>query len=103
MKNRNDKQFFATDRHVLLFQDTQWNDLDYMNNSNDFTYDKGNFKALPQFIQELHSKGMHYIPLVDPGVSASEKSGSYPPFEIGVKMDIFIKNSTGQIFVGKVC
>jgi len=32
----------------------QWNDLDYMNNSNDFTYDKERFEYLPEFVEELH-------------------------------------------------
>jgi hypothetical protein len=35
-------------------QDVQWNDLDYMNISNDFTYDKEKFKNLPEFVEELH-------------------------------------------------
>ncbi|XP_023025858.2 lysosomal alpha-glucosidase [Leptinotarsa decemlineata] len=82
--------------------DTQWNDLDYMNNSNDFTIDAVNYKGLSDFIDDLHSRGMHYIPLIDPGVSASEVPGSYLPYDVGIKMDIFVKNSTGQPFIGKV-
>ncbi|KAL3284606.1 hypothetical protein HHI36_018760 [Cryptolaemus montrouzieri] len=82
--------------------DTQWNDLDYMNNSNDFTYDKIKFEGLPTFVEDLHKNGMHYIPLVDPGVSGSEPIGTYPPYDEGVKMDIFVKNSSDQIFIGKV-
>lgn len=73
-----------------------------MDNRNDFTYDKVNFKGLPQFVKDLHAKGMHYIPLIDPGVSAGEKPGSYPPFDKGMAMDIFVKNSSGQPFTGKV-
>lgn len=38
----------------FIFQDTQWNDLDYMDKNNDFTYDKTKFKDLPNFIKELH-------------------------------------------------
>lgn len=83
-------------------KDTQWNDLDYMNNSNDFTYDKVNYQGLPAFVEELHKNGRHYIPLVDPGVSAGELQGSYPPYDMGIKMDIFVKNSSGQPFIGKV-
>lgn len=82
--------------------DTQWNDLDYMDNSNDFTYDKTRFRDLPQFVQKIHSMGMHYIPLIDAGVSASEKKGTYPPYDIGIQMGIFVKNSTDQPFIGKV-
>ncbi|XP_066250642.1 lysosomal alpha-glucosidase-like [Euwallacea similis] len=85
-----------------IFIDTQWNDLDYMNNSNDFTYDKVKYEQLPAFVEDLHSHGMHYVPLIDAGVSAGEKSGSYPPYDAGIKMDIFVKNSSGQPFVGKV-
>lgn len=73
-----------------------------MDNQNDFTYDKENYKGLPAFVKELHDKGMHYIPLIDPGVSASEKPGTYPPYDEGISMDIFVKNSSGQLFIGKV-
>ncbi|XP_050352024.1 uncharacterized protein LOC126774502 [Nymphalis io] len=82
--------------------DVQWNDLDYMSNGNDFTYDKDKFAGLPEFVEQLHDQGMHYVILVDPGVSASEKLGEYPPFDRGLEMDIFIKNSTNQPFIGKV-
>lgn len=73
-----------------------------MINNNDFTYDHENFKTLPAFVKELHAKGMHYIPIVDPGISASEVPGSYPPYEKAIEMDILVKNATGQPFIGKV-
>ncbi|XP_073947541.1 lysosomal alpha-glucosidase-like [Choristoneura fumiferana] len=81
--------------------DVQWNDLDYMNNSNDFTYDKVNYAGLPEFVKKVHNEGMHYMVLIDPGVSAGEKPGDYPPFDRGVELDIFVKNSTNQPFIGK--
>ncbi|XP_074111651.1 lysosomal alpha-glucosidase isoform X1 [Cotesia typhae] len=83
--------------------DTQWNDLDYMDNNNDFTYNKDRFKSLPEFVNEIHEAGMHYIPLIDPGISASEKNGSYPPYDEGIRYDIFIKDpETNEPFKGKV-
>ncbi|CAH2091479.1 unnamed protein product [Euphydryas editha] len=82
--------------------DVQWNDLDYMNEGNDFTYDKDKFAGLPEFVNQLHEQGMHYVILIDPGVSAAEKPGKYPPFDRGLEMDIFVKNSTDQPFIGKV-
>jgi alpha-glucosidase (family GH31 glycosyl hydrolase) len=45
---------------------------------------------------------MHYIPIIDPGISGSEAAGTYPPFDVGLEMNIFIRNSTDQPFVGKV-
>lgn len=83
--------------------DTQWNDLDYMDKNNDFTYNKETFKDLPKFIEEIHSVGMHYIPLIDAGISASEENGSYLPYDEGIKQDIFVKDGiTCKPFVGKV-
>ncbi|XP_017791091.1 PREDICTED: lysosomal alpha-glucosidase-like [Habropoda laboriosa] len=83
--------------------DTQWNDLDYMDKNNDFTYNLNKFKDLPRFVNEIHSRGMHYIPLIDAGVSGSECNGTYLPYDEGVKDDIFIKDeATGRPFVGKV-
>ncbi|XP_031835185.1 lysosomal alpha-glucosidase isoform X2 [Nomia melanderi] len=82
--------------------DTQWNDLDYMDKNNDFTYSSEKFKDLPQFLEELHTRGMHYIPLIDAGVSASERNGTYLPYDEGLKDDIFVKDETNNICVGKV-
>ncbi|XP_015783663.1 lysosomal alpha-glucosidase [Tetranychus urticae] len=82
--------------------EAQWNDIDYMDRFNDFTYDKVNYAGLGDFVKELHSKNMHYVIILDPGVSAAEPAGTYPPYDDGVKADIFVKNSTDQIFVGKV-
>lgn len=46
---------------------------------------------------------MHYIPLVDPGISAGEIPGTYLPYDLGIKENIFIKDGlTGKPFVGKV-
>ncbi|XP_011882286.1 PREDICTED: lysosomal alpha-glucosidase-like [Vollenhovia emeryi] len=83
--------------------DTQWNDLDYMDKNNDFTYNKEKFRDLPEFVEEIHSVGMHYIPLIDAGISASEDNGSYLPYDEGIKQDIFVKDGTSsKPFVGKV-
>ncbi|XP_015511679.1 lysosomal alpha-glucosidase-like [Neodiprion lecontei] len=83
--------------------DTQWNDIDYMENRNDFTYDKKNFKDLPQFVDEIHSMGMHYIPMIDAGVAVAEKAGTYLPYDEGLRDDVFVKDAeTNQPFTGKV-
>ncbi|XP_012261340.2 lysosomal alpha-glucosidase-like [Athalia rosae] len=83
--------------------DVQWNDIDYMDRNNDFTFDTKAYKELPQFVEEIHSAGMHYIPIIDAGVSAAEKPGTYPPYDEGVKDDIFIKDAaTDKPFIAKV-
>ncbi|XP_052750004.1 lysosomal alpha-glucosidase-like isoform X2 [Galleria mellonella] len=82
--------------------DVQWNDIDYMKNRNDFTYDEERFAGLPDFVDELHKEGMRYVMIIDPGISASQKPGTYPPYDRGIEMDVFIKNNTNQPLLGKV-
>ncbi|XP_057328006.1 lysosomal alpha-glucosidase-like [Microplitis mediator] len=97
------KEVWNRTRAAKIPFDTQWNDLDYMDNNNDFTYDQDRFKDLPGFVEEIHAAGMHYIPLIDPGISGSETKGSYPPYDEGLRYDIFIKDpETNAPFIGKV-
>lgn len=73
-----------------------------MNSNNDFTYDEQRFKGLPSFVNFLHENGIRYVPIFDCGISSGETLNSYLPFDLGVKMNVFLKNSTGNIFFGKV-
>lgn len=73
-----------------------------MNKRNDFTYDKKNYGDLPDFVEEVHKSGMRYVPILDPGISGCEPNGTYPPYDEGIASDVFVKNSDGGIFVGKV-
>ncbi|XP_058510620.1 lysosomal alpha-glucosidase-like isoform X5 [Solea solea] len=38
----------------------------------------------------------------DPGISSTSPTGTYPPFDDGLKRDVFIKNVTGHILIGKI-
>lgn len=90
-------------RNAEIPFDTQWNDIDYMVRSNDFTYDPVAYKHLPEFVSLLHKVGMHYVMITDPGVSAGETPGSYPPYDEGLKEGIFIMDPTeDKPFVTKV-
>lgn len=80
--------------------DVLYGDIDYMDRYLDFTYDKVNYANLPQFIDTLHSMGIKYIPILDPGIDTDEPN--YAPFEEGQKLDIFIKHENGSLFKGKV-
>lgn len=82
--------------------DTQWNDIDYMQDRNDFTVSSDTYKNLPQLVQDIHEAGMHYVPIFDPGVSASETPGTYPPWDEGLHLGVFVRNHTNQPFIGKV-
>lgn len=40
--------------------------------------------------------------LQDPGISSTQPRGSYPAYDIGIEMGVFINASTGGPIVGKV-
>lgn len=48
-------------REFGIPQDTQWNDIDYMHNHLDFTYNHTTYSQLPQLVQNLHDHGQHYV------------------------------------------
>ena len=73
-----------------------------MDGRKDFTIDNATFADLPGFVDELHAAGMHYIPIIDPGISSTETPGTYPPYDEGSQQEVFIKNTTGQELVGVV-
>lgn len=51
-------------RSLGIPQDVQWNDIDYMRDYLDFTYDKEKFGLLPQLVQHLHNNNQKYIMIV---------------------------------------
>uniref|UniRef100_A0A8C1RTQ0 Si:ch73-12o23.1 n=1 Tax=Cyprinus carpio TaxID=7962 RepID=A0A8C1RTQ0_CYPCA len=89
-------------RNYGIPQDVQWNDIDYMDHALDFTYDTTNFSTLPDLVKDLHRHDQHYVMILDPGISNSQPSGSYWPFDEGKKRGIFINDSNGDILTGKV-
>jgi lysosomal alpha-glucosidase len=71
--------------------DVQWTDIDAMQSHLDFTYDNKSFHGLPGLVHGLQSKGMHYVNIIDPGISSTQPAGSYPAYDDGIKRGIFIK------------
>jgi len=91
----------------------------------DFTYNEDYFAELPELVEDLHNHGQHYVMIVvsdhviqwviiimirwscdpsqDPGIGSDEPPGSYPPYDEGVQRNVFIKNSSGSLLIGKVC
>lgn len=45
-------------------QDTQWNDIDYMQSHEDFTTDSKSFSNLPDVVADLHNHKQHYISMI---------------------------------------
>ncbi|NXL92505.1 LYAG glucosidase, partial [Alectura lathami] len=82
--------------------DVQWNDVDYMDARRDFTFNKETFRDYPDMVRDFHQRGLHYVMIVDPGISSSGPPGTYRPYDDGLKRGVFIRNATGQPLIGKV-
>jgi len=79
--------------------DTLWSDIDYLEDYKNFEVDPAHFKDLGKFVQDLHTNGWHYVPIIDAGIAAMK---GYAAYEKGLKDDIFMKTDTGDVFKGRV-
>ena len=83
-----------------MYMDVQWQDIDYMDKFLIFTVDGEKYKGLKTFVdEEVHGKDLHYVMIVDPAVGVEQ---GFDVYERGLFKDIYIKNITGQVLVGKV-
>ncbi|XP_069036870.1 lysosomal alpha-glucosidase [Lepisosteus oculatus] len=89
-------------RNYGIPQDVQWNDIDYMNGSRDFTFDPERFSTLPEMVKDLHKKGQRYVMILDPGISSTQPPESYWPYDEGLRRGVFINDSDGNTLIGKV-
>jgi alpha-glucosidase (family GH31 glycosyl hydrolase) len=82
--------------------ETIWNDIDYMQNYEDWTWDSNNYPQaqVASFVQQLHADHQHYVVIIDPGIHV--RSG-YGPYDSGLQQKIFLMKSDGVTpFVGQV-
>ncbi|XP_060754556.1 lysosomal alpha-glucosidase [Neoarius graeffei] len=89
-------------RNYGIPQEVQWNDIDYMDRTLDFTFDPMRFSTLPDLVKDLHLHSQRYVMILDPGISSTQPPGTYEPFEEGIKSGIFINSSSGGTLIGKV-
>ncbi|BFZ03803.1 hypothetical protein BsWGS_06842 [Bradybaena similaris] len=96
------KAVIDRNRQAQIPYDVQWNDIDYMNGNKDWTFDPSKYADLPKVVQDLHANNQRYIIMADPAISSEQPPGTYPPFDNGAQMDVFVKNDTGSILIGQV-
>ncbi|XP_002531635.2 alpha-xylosidase 1 [Ricinus communis] len=70
--------------------DVIWNDDDHMDGHKDFTLNPNNYPRpkLLAFLDKIHSIGMKYIVIIDPGIGVNSTYGVY---QRGIANDVFIK------------
>ena len=76
--------------------EVQWNDIDYMDQKRDFTYDPVNYHDLPLLVDKLHSQSKKYVAILDPAIPINVDK-SYTPLSDGLEMNIFIKDQNQPV------
>lgn len=87
--------------------DTQWVDIDYMHDYENFVLEETRFGrtdehiGLSELIEDLHGKDMHFIPIVDAGFA---RRTDYDMYTDGAEKGVFIRSAanTDEPFVGQV-
>ncbi|KAK8482798.1 hypothetical protein V6N11_024245 [Hibiscus sabdariffa] len=80
--------------------DVIWNDDDHMDGHKDFTLNPVNYPRpkLLAFLDKIHSRGMKYIVIIDPGIGVNS---SYGVYQRGLANDVFIKYD-GEPYLAQV-
>jgi len=73
--------------------DVQYGDIDIMDRNLDFTLSP-TFAGLNEYVKELKTKGIKFMTILDPCVSAVEPP-PYRPYELGNEMDVWVKRADG--------
>lgn len=85
------------EHHIPL--DMVYMDIDYMQDFKDFTWNEENFPDFPDFVQEMKSRNIRLIPIIDAGVKIEE---GYDIYEEGVRNRYFCQREDGSDFVAAV-
>ncbi|KAG2214664.1 hypothetical protein INT46_005681 [Mucor plumbeus] len=80
---------------------TAWVDIDYMDQTKDFTFDNAKFPQDKMIAlgEQLHKDGQNYVVMVDPAINANT---TYSPYTHGTDMNVWIKNADGSDYIGEV-
>ncbi|KAI5401524.1 alpha-xylosidase 1 isoform X1 [Lathyrus oleraceus] len=80
--------------------DVIWNDDDHMDGHKDFTLNPVSYPRpkLLNFLDRIHSIGMKYIVIIDPGIAVNS---SYGVYQRGMANDVFVKYE-GEPFLAQV-
>ncbi len=79
--------------------DVIWMDIHYMDEYRIFTFSPKFFPNPKETNEYLHSKGFKSVWMIDPGVKLDPK---YAVYDSGKKEDVWVKDSAGNDFTGKV-
>eukprot|EP00826_Nyctotherus_ovalis_P021366 TRINITY_DN1688_c0_g1_i11.p1 TRINITY_DN1688_c0_g1~~TRINITY_DN1688_c0_g1_i11.p1 ORF type:complete len:843 (+),score=232.08 TRINITY_DN1688_c0_g1_i11:71-2599(+) len=80
--------------------DVVWADIDYMQDFKDFTVNNVTYKGLGEYVDQLHTMGMRWVPIIDAGLKY-ELNDIY--YKKGEEMNAFVRSAyTKKTLIGKV-
>lgn len=78
--------------------DTMWADIDYLDDYKLFTIAPTSYSKLPEYVDQVHKDGRHFVPIMDAGVAVRLNQG-YKALDDGIKGDVFIKQDNHQDYL----
>lgn len=76
--------------------DSIYLDIDYMEHYKDFTINGKTFPDFSKFVQEMKTRNIHLVPIIDAGVKIEN---GYSVYEEGIAEGYFCKDAEGKDFV----
>lgn len=74
-------------------------DIDYMDRYIDFTVNGHRFPAMTQYVEDMKTKGLHLVPIVDAGIKIEPGN---PVYDEGIQKGYFCTNREGENFQAEV-
>lgn len=87
-----------TFREKKIPADVLYLDIDYQVQNRPFTINRERFPHFEQMVKQLGDQGFKLITITDLHIAKAD----YPPYNEGMRMDAFVHNPDGSVYVGKV-
>lgn len=88
-----------TFREKEIPADVIYLDIDYMQDYKVFTWNSERFAEFKDMIIQLEKMHFKLVVIIDPGI---KKEIGYHAYDSGINHDCFIKDSSGEVYIGKV-
>ncbi|MGN6280171.1 MAG: TIM-barrel domain-containing protein [Sphingomonas sp.] len=95
------RQIADTLREDRIPTDVIWLDIDFQDRNRPFTTNAQAFPDLKKLVGDLNTLGIKLVTITDLHVADAPNQG-YTPFDTGTKVNAFVHNPDGSVFVGKV-
>jgi alpha-glucosidase len=95
------REVAKTFRDKRIPADAIYLDIDYQDGNRPFTVSASSFPTFGAMIRDLRAEGFHPIAITDLHIARAPGAG-YAPYDSGTKLDAFVKNPDGSVYVGHV-